>query len=477
MNSSDRVVTNSFWLIAQPLVLNVASLFVVGYMARTLGQADYGKFVFAFAYVSMFAPLANMGLRAITVREIAKDREHADRFLGSIVIVRLVLSVVATLLAALLIRLLGYPIDTRIVVYLAASTIVFQAVATTFYDAFQAFEIAKYMAYAQFLSGMTLTVLSIVVLALGWRLYGLTAVYVLGSVLGTVLSYMYGVRNVAAPRYAVDFAQWKGYLVQGAPFFFPNLITLVGAKVGVVLLSGMSGDSAVGVYGAANMLVERLAIVPDGICTAMYPAMVILFRESREETSRLFRRFYLYLLLLGLPLALGTTVLAQPIIRLVYGARYDASARVLQVLIWWLFFTFLTSILYWTLAAIDREHKAGRVAFIVTPVYVALNLVLIPVFHGVGAAVAALLASMVAFALLYRYVRLYLVGYTVEPRTLVRALLATGLMVAVALLLRNVHVMVTVVVCAASYVAAAIALRLVSRDELRSIALALGGRH
>ena len=143
MNSSDRVVTNSFWLIAQPLVLNVASLVVVGYMARTLGQADYGKFVFAFAYVSMFAPLANMGLRAITVREIAKDREHADRFLGSILIVRLVLSVVATLLAALLIELLGYPIDTRMVVYLAASTIVFQAVSTTFYDAFQGFEMAK----------------------------------------------------------------------------------------------------------------------------------------------------------------------------------------------------------------------------------------------------------------------------------------------------------------------------------------------
>ena len=319
--------------------------------------------------------------------------------------------------------------------------------------------------------------LSVVVLALGWRLYGLTAVYSFSAACWPrFFRYMYGVRHVASPKYTVDLTKWKGYLVQGVPFFFPNLVALVGAKVGVVLLSALSGDSAVGIYGAANMLVEKLAIIPDGICTAMYPAMVILFRESREETSRLFRRFYLYLLLLGLPLASGTTVLAHPIIRLVYGARYDASARVLQILIWWLFFTFLTSILYWTLAAIGREHKAGRVAFITTPIYVVLNLLLIPVFHEAGAAGAALLTSMFAFALLYRYVRLHLVDCTIEPGTFVRALLATGLMVAVALLLRDAYVMITLVVCVAVYVAGVLALRLVSKDELYRMAFRLGSR-
>ena len=59
MDHTHKIIKNSIWLIVQPLILNFISLFIIGYIARKLGQSDYGKFIFAFGFVSIFLPLTN----------------------------------------------------------------------------------------------------------------------------------------------------------------------------------------------------------------------------------------------------------------------------------------------------------------------------------------------------------------------------------------------------------------------------------
>ncbi len=76
MESSVRVAKNSLWLIAQPVLLNLLSLLAVPYITRMLGEEDYGRFTLGFALIAMFSPLVNMGLRAITVRDLVVAREN-----------------------------------------------------------------------------------------------------------------------------------------------------------------------------------------------------------------------------------------------------------------------------------------------------------------------------------------------------------------------------------------------------------------
>ena len=82
MGRFENVVKNSLWLSIQPLKLNVISIFAIGYIARVLGQEEYGRFLFAFTFVSMFSPISNFGSRAITVRSIGESRESAAPLLG-----------------------------------------------------------------------------------------------------------------------------------------------------------------------------------------------------------------------------------------------------------------------------------------------------------------------------------------------------------------------------------------------------------
>lgn len=466
---AQRVAKNSLWLIIQPLILNVISIFVIGYIARTLGQADYGKFVFAFAFVTMFTPIANMGLRAITVREIAEEKGKTGTFLGKILTLRFFLALIAVAALFFTVNLMNYPQITKVIVYIASLTIVFNALANTFKDVFQAYEKMKYVAYTQFISGIVLTALSVIVLFIGYRLIGVSLVYCFGSFLGLIVATLYLFKKFTIPKIKIDFAFWKQSLYKGAPFFFPSLVALIGAKIGIVLLSKLATDTSVGIYGAANNLVEKLVVISGGICAAVFPTMAALYQTSKDEAVRLFQRFFLYLFILGLPIAVGTTILAKPIINLIYGAKYQSSVLVLQILIWWLFLQFLASIQGWTLGAIHQERKAARVPFIVVPCYIILNLLLIPHFKEIGAGISSVIAGAFTFILYSIFIRRYLVSNFLKKKILIKIVVANIIMGVSTFLLKEYNVFLPISIGAIIYSSIILSFRIISRDDLAKL--------
>jgi O-antigen/teichoic acid export membrane protein len=353
-----RVVKNSIWLIAQPLLMNAISLFAIAYIARGLGKDDYGRFVYALSFITMFTPLTNLGLRMLTVRDIAVTRERADLpdFIGRMLVLRFSLALFGAALAIGVVSFLQQSPDTRHVVYLATCILLLQGLTTTVTDVFQAFETMRHVAHVQFVSGLLLTVLSVVAIFLGYGLIGLMASYVIGNFVGAALSLYYLRANYTAPRLSIDLRFWKESLVKAAPFFFPTLISQTGRQLGVVLLGSTAGASAVGTYGAASTLMDKLNIIPDGVCTALFPTLAATFKTSQEEAAALYRRFFGYFLIIALPIAVGTAILSRPLILLLYGARYQGTPIVLTILVWALFLSFFTQLQSWTSGAIHQER-------------------------------------------------------------------------------------------------------------------------
>ena len=466
MTSTGKVVKNSIWLIIQPLVLNVISLFVIGYIARSLGQVDYGKFTFAFAFISLFMPVINMGLGSLGTREIAEKRGASADFFWKLFVLRVFLASVAIAAVVLTVHILGYPADTRLVVYIAGSTLLFYSVTITFHSAFQGFEMMQYIAYINFISGCILTLLSVVVLFAGYRLIGLSLVYAFGSFLAMIMAIYYIKKIFPTPQYKIDLIFWKNSLTQGFPFFLPGFFGMVSLKIGTILLSKLSGDAAVGVFGAANSLIEKLLIIPDGVCTALFPTLAILYQQSRSEAGELFKRFHVYLFLMGLPMAVGTTLLAKPIITLIYGSGYQASITVLQILIWWLFLLFFNSLMGWSLGAVHQEKKVARVSLISAGLYIVFNLLLIPYFGPIGAAAASVVSVIITVILLYRLIHQHIVSGVYKNSVYLKIVGANIVMGGILMLLRQFNVILSIIAGIVVYAITVVWWKILSQDDL-----------
>lgn len=445
MNHAKIIVKNSIWLIIQPFILNVISLFVIGYIARALGEADYGKFVFAFAFITIFSPFANFGLHQVAVRAIAQDKKQTGVFIGKIVALRFLLSLLTLAAIVIIINLMKYPAATKAIVYMASSTVVFFTIASTFQDVFQAHQKMEYIAYSEFISGLILTILSVFVLYMGHRLTGITLVYCFGGFLGMLMTVWFLLKKFTIPVFKIDFLFWKQSLYKGAPFFFPGLLVIFGSKIGIILLSKMSGDVSVGVYGAAYSLIEKLLIIPDSVCTAFFPAMSSLFKDSAENAKHLFRRFFMYLFLVGLFIAVNTTIFAKQIVCLVYGAKYASSIIILQALSWWLFLSFLTYIQSWTLAAIHQEKKGAMARFITIPLYILLNLLLIPYLKEKGVVVSALIIAILHFIILHNFLKVYFLNIFSSGRIFLKITSVNIAVCAVTIFLNRCHFVLAII--------------------------------
>ena len=466
-----RVVKNSIWLIAQPLLMNAISLFAIAYIARGLGKDDYGRFVYALSFITMFMPLTNLGLRLLTVRDIATGRERPDLpdYVGRMLVLRFTLAIVGALLAIGVVSFVQRSADTRHVVYLATAIILLQGLTTTVTDVFQAFETMRHVAQVQFVSGMLLTVLSVVAIFLGYGLTGLMASYVIGNLVGTVLSLYYLYTKYTAPRMSVDFGFWKQSLIKAAPFFFPTLISQTGRQLGVVYMGGRLGPAPVGTYGAASTLMDKLNIIPDGVCTALFPTLAATFKTSQEEAAALYRRFFGYFLILALPIAVGTSVLARPMILLLYGEKYQGTPIVLSILVWGLFTSFFTQLQSWTAGAIHQERKVFFVPIASTVCYLIAMFALVPGHNETGLAISAVVPWAVMFVLFGRIIRRHLTRKQIDLRVVVKVLLAAAVMGAATYRVRNLSIFVSIPVGAITYAAMILALRVVSPKELAGL--------
>jgi len=132
---------------------------------------------------------------------------------------------------------------------------------------------------------------------------------------------------------------------------------------------------------------------------ALYPLLCRRFEEGRERFSLIYSEAARIMTLAVLPLAILFSMQASNIVMLLGGERFEAASAVTQVLIWAMVGTFFSQLALRGCMAAKQERSIPYVTGTALAVNVLANLVLVPHWQAVGAAIAAMLCQLVAFLL------------------------------------------------------------------------------
>jgi O-antigen/teichoic acid export membrane protein len=196
--------------------------------------------------------------------------------------------------------------------------------------------------------------------------------------------------------------------------------------------------------------------------------MARAYKEKPAQLGAIYRQSHQYLLLIVLPIAAGITLLAGPIVRLVYGDNFEATIPALQIMIWAVVFAFTNVPNARLILVHNRQQAAGWMTGISMVVNVVLNLLLIPRYGIVGAAVSRTIATAVLFVQLYGFSQITLKMESVLGLA-VRPLLATLIMTAVVWPIRHLPLLWPIMTGIIVYGAAAYFLKAIpeeTRDRL-----------
>jgi O-antigen/teichoic acid export membrane protein len=393
-------------LIAQSISYLLALLYMM-YWARYLGPANYGIVTFAIAFTAIFTTLADFGLLQLTVREISKNKEQVAKYIVNVSMLRVILAIIAYGLIALVINVMGYPWETRLLVYLIGISVVINSFNLLFLSIFQAYEKMELQAIGQILQVLFTFggILIIVHFKLSLIYFGYISIIasLLFLTFSSSVTTMKLLRNQEAlsPQNArLDWRLCKVIIREAIPFGLIAIFSSIYYSIDSVIISYTQGNSAVGYYGAAYRIIQALLFIPTVWSISIFPVMVKLHIGSQESLAFTVEKSFKYLTMLAIPMGAGLTILARQAILVTFGTEYMPSVIALQILVWATVFLFMGVSFTVFLQSINRQVTVTKILALCTALNFILNIIFIPKFGYISASIILLLTSLILFILL-----------------------------------------------------------------------------
>jgi len=424
MSTVRRITKNTLVTIAGEIAGKILTLIFMIYAARYLQAEGFGILSFALAFTGIFGIFPDIGFFPLIVREVARDKSAASKYVGNIVIIKAVLVAGMFGIMCLIINLMGYPYQTVKAVYILGLAVVLEAFSMIFRATFQAFEKLEYISIGKILKNSLLVSGAFFIMHKGLGLIGFAVLYPLASSVSLIYNLGIGVKKFVKPKLGIDVKFWKWIMKEGAPFWLSDIFWVIYFSVDSVMLSIIVGDVAVGLYNAAYKLVFTLSFIPTALIASIFPVTSRLYTSSRDTLRFAWEKSFKYLFMLGVAIGVGTTFLADKIILLLYGSEYASSAIALKILIWAEVAVFLSVALVNLLNSINKQIIVTKVTGTLAILNVIMNLLLIPEYSYVGASIATVITEFLSFMFLFSWISRS--EYRLPNRNILSIVLKTG---------------------------------------------------
>ena len=399
--SLQKIINNAAWLSLDKLLRMGVGLFVNIWVVRYLGPDRFGQLNYAIAFVALFGAIATLGLDGIVVRELVRKPDSSDEILGSAFTLRVFggVATVAVSIAAVFLMRRNDPLSLALVAIVAAGTIFQSFDVIDFW--FQSRVLSRYTVIAKNCVFLLMALVKVVfilshasVILFAWIALAET---VLGGV-GLIFAYRHLGRKLTEWRSTLSCC--LRLLGDSWPMILSGFSVAIYMKIDQVMLGDMAGNGAVGIYTSATKLTEIWYMVPMVIVSSVFPAIV----QSREQDEQLYyrriTRLFSLMAAASLPIAIPVSLCSSWVVKLLYGAGYQAAGPVLAVHIWASLFVFYgVAQGSWDLT--ENLTRLAMVRIVIGAIVnILLNLWLIPVYGALGAAVATVVSQALAAVIL-----------------------------------------------------------------------------
>ncbi|MFQ5685581.1 MAG: flippase [Candidatus Scalindua sp.] len=441
-----------------------ALLFI--YTARKLGDEDFGKLSFAYSFTGICFIAADFGLTTLLIRNVSRQKDLTREYVGNILTLKIVLSLICISAIGLFVFFTDYPADVTTILVIFGGVMFFKALIDFFCAVLNAHERMDIEALLKGTNNILLLLSGIVVLAIGFGLFGVTNVFLIVYLIGSIIGFYIVYVSIAEIRPHFNLRFWKYILRESLPLALTVIFTVIYFKIDVVMLSLIRGDnSEIGWYSAAMRLVELVVVLPALIVSALFPIVSSLYKESIDSLKNIFRTSFRYLLAIALPIALGTLLLSERLIFTIYGKEYFKTVPALKILAISLIFIFVNYILMNILVAVDRQKTNAIIAGTCVFVNIALNLCLIPQYGYLGAGTATVITEIVLFGLGLCFVAKYVCKVNVIT-ILIRPLISVVIMGAfIVVIMSKLHLALIIFLSALIYFSCLLLFRFFTKDD------------
>lgn len=240
---------------------------------------------------------------------------------------------------------------------------------------------------------VTRLLLAVVILWLGYSAAGVAWAYVFGHIAAAALGVYYLYRYTPLFSRAKAVSMHRELLAFSAPLIISAIMVKILADIDTFLLGYFVSTADVGIYNVLYPLATMLTVVLASFGFLFVPILSELHAEGEtEEMAHIYRLVTKWIFMASLPLFLVIALFPELLIRYTFGPQYTEGAFTLSILAAGFFVYAIVGPNYKTLTAMGYTRLIMLDNIGAAALNVVLNIVLIPQYSYLGAAVATVIS-------------------------------------------------------------------------------------
>lgn len=399
-----KILKNIGWLFFDRVFRMGMGLLVGAWVARYLGPSEFGTFNYLLATIGIFSPFASLGLESMVVKELVENPNRIKTILSTALTLRLLAGLLSfSICVGIFFVLKHNELNVFFVGCILALTLLAQAlVSIELY--YQSQVASKVAVISQSIAYIIANAIKIALILMEAELLAFAAITTVEMALGGIFMIV-SFKRITKQNltFSIDKALAKNLLAKGWPLIFSGFMIMIYMRIDQIMIGEMVNDYEVGTYSAALKLSEIWYIIPTIICNSFFPSIIEAKKIGQEVYFRKIQNLFNVLFLISFGIALFVTFSSGFIIDVLYGDQFKDAATILSVHIWTSVFVFLGVGASNFFIIENLQLKTFTRAALGALLNIVLNLILIPRYSAIGAAVATLISqfcSSYAFDLL-----------------------------------------------------------------------------
>ncbi|MCB8977307.1 MAG: flippase [Ardenticatenaceae bacterium] len=474
MNSEESgngrlILKNASVLMVSQLATWGLSLLLTLFLPRYLGVTAIGKLHLAESLWSIVGVVVAFGMDTLLVKEIARKPERVGDLLGTTMVVRTIFHIIGFLSLVIYARAFHYPSETLTIIYIMGISSLLGQYSGSVTAALQGLERMDFQSIANVVSRAIGTIISIILLLLGYKLIVIVSIIVLVALANFSIQYIL-LKKAQGFQLHFTWYQAKEMVKHSLPLFGVGFFIIVYSQLDVIIISHLVNEDGVGWYGVADRFFGTLLFVPTVFLTAVFPALSRMFSTSPNSLPKLMGKSFDLLFVLSVPIGLGLIAISNPLVIGLFGKEFANTAPILAVRGIVLIFTYQNILLGQFLISIDRQNPWSIVLAVATLATIPLDYLFIPwceaMFSNgaIGGALAYIVTEVCMFIIA---LRLLPQGWLNRSNAVfaVKTVIAGLVMLLVVWWVKDLFIIIPILVGAITYLIMILVLRIIPKED------------
>ena len=341
LTSNFKILFTNFTYLSVLQGLNMLfPLLTYPYLIRLFGSSVYGSYVFCNAIMTYVIMMINFGFNISATKKISENRFdicELSKIVSSILYLKLIIFVSTFILVILFFISFDFGrVDIRL--FLALIGLCIQEIFFPLFF-FQGIEKMKYITLVNFCARLFYVITVFLIIRQPNQILTLAILNSSSCILASFFSIYLIYHFFELKLVRVEFNRLKSDFLESVPFFFSRLSSVIVERSNVFIVGAFFDYSLVAIYDLCAKVVNLCSIPFALVAQVVYPNV------AKTKNMVLIRSCYKYLVLIGLILSFIVLLFADNIVLLLGGKQMIESADWLRIMIFYVPFTAVSSIL------------------------------------------------------------------------------------------------------------------------------------